>query len=414
MNSFRFLTVSFILLAFPMILQAADTVDGIRLKRKFGNVPGTLKVNIDKKDLAGTGATAAESTAILGKFASIEALFIKQPLVKKPVGYNTYVDTYAHPAVEPFTIGPKLPAPLSGYVRLKVSDFGQGAGGKMTETIVGAPIMIFYVNHFLPMFEGLKIYLFGPGSDMYYAPKKLGGYEGFTLYNESNNTYFATTSKNEPWTPVTQEEWILNLIVRIELQRDKEQSELAGKNLAPTDIVNNGKEERRKAFDQAYQMLKQQNPAEAEKAKKEFEEAEKKYAEEARVHPEQNSDELRAKIKKKYDVLIAEIKAELAAIPAKKRKDPALYVGERKGHPSGLGSLTDPNPRPVVRINYNFFHDGKPRQAVRCLTLRYNIRGVLRPESVDFKANPDVLESAVIIALHKAFDWKAVTALLDK
>ncbi len=414
MNSFRFLTVSLILVAFPVLLQAADTVEGIRPRRKFGNVPGALKVNLDKKALAGTGATAAESAAILGKFASIEALFTKQPLAKKPVGYNAYVDTLVHPAVEPFTIGPKQPAPLSGYVRLIVREFGEGAGGKMAETIVGAPVMIFYVNHFLPLFEDLKIYLSGPGSDMYYAPKKLGGYQGFTLYNEFNNTYFATTSKNEPWTPVTQEEWILNLIMRIELQRDREQSELAGKNLAPKDIVNNEREERRKAFDQAYQMLRQQNPAEAEKAKKEFEEAEKKYAEEAKAHPEQNSDELRAKIKKKYDDLIAELKAELAAIPARKRKDPALYVGERKGHPSGLGVLTDPNPRPVVRINSRFFHDGKPRQAVRCLTLRYNISGVMHPESVDFKANPDVLESAVIVALHKAFDWKAVTALLDK
>ena len=247
MNTVRLFTLLAVLLAFPMILHATGTVDDIRPKRKFGKVPGAMKVSLNKSDLAGTGATADQTVAILGKLAALEGLFTRQPLVNKPVGYNSLVHTYAHPAVEPFTIGPRLPAPLSGYVRLTVHEFGEGADGKMVEMKSAAPIMVFYVNYFLPVFESLRVYLSGPGSDMYYAPKQLGAHEGFTLYNEFNNTFFVTTSKQPLWTPVTQEAWILNLIARIEAQRDQEQSELADKNLAPTDIVNNGKEERRKA-----------------------------------------------------------------------------------------------------------------------------------------------------------------------
>ncbi len=414
MRALRFIFFSLILLAFPAFLGATETsVVGLRKQSQFGDVPGAMKKRVNKKDLGATGATEAETAAILGKFAALEAVFAKHPLVNKPIGYNTYVETYAHPPIEGFSIGPKLPAPLSGWVRLTVKDFGVGEGGKMAESQIGAPIMLLYVNYILPVFESLRIYLHGPGSDMFYAPKKLGEIGGFTIYNEFVSTYFITTSKQPLWKPVTQEEWILNLIVRIEAQRDQEQGELAGKDLAPTDIVNNGREERRKAFEQAYQMLRQHNPAEAEKAKREFEQEEKKYAEEAKVHPEQNSDELRAKIKKKYDDLIAQLKAELAAIPAKKRKDPAFYVGERKNHLSGLGAPNELNPRAIVRINYDYFNDGKPRQAVRCLTLRYNIHGVRDPRNTDFKNTP-TLESAVIYEVQQSFDWKAVLAVLDK
>lgn len=413
----RTLAFLLILAAVPMILHAQVSpgpLELIRKARKFGRVPGALKTSVDHKALTATRATSAESTAFLGKLAALGAVLTRHGLVNKPVGYNTYVDTFLHPPVEKFTIGDRQPSPLSGWVRLTVKQFSEGEGGKLAETIVGPPTMIVFINYLEPLFESHRIFLRGPGDELFYAPKKVGENQGFTLYNDDENTFFVTTSKNALWLPVSREEWIRNSMLRVEASRDEHQKELADKPVAPKEIVDEGREERRKAFEEAYQMLRKHNPAEAEKAKREFEASEKKYAEEAATHPVQSGEQVRELSRKKYNALLASLKAQLDGLSATARQEPAIYVGESDENPAGLGTEKDPGARAVVRINTQFFRDQKPRHAVRCLTMRYNVGGSRRPDLLHYGRSTDQLEFAVFVELHKTFDWKAVMALLDK
>ncbi len=402
------------LLLFPLVLHAADSsVAGMRKLSKYGNVPGAMKKTVYLKSLPLTGATEAEKTAILGKFAALEAAFARHPLVNKPMGYNAHVETVAHPPIEKFSIGPDQPAPLSGWTRLTIKQFGDGEGGRMTEAKMGSPIMLFYVNYILPLFDFHRIYRDGPGDDFFYLPKKLGSHQGFTIYNDNDNTYFITTSRNELGIPVTREEWIRTSIARTEAARDKHLQELSEGPVAPKEIVEEGREERRRAFEEAYQLLKKHNPAEAEKAKREFEAGEKQHAEEAAKNPIKDGEQVRAKYRKLYADQLAALNAQLKGLSPAARKEPAVYVGEGPKNAAGLAMTKNAEGRPVVRINYNYFHDGKPRQAVRCLTLRYNIGGVRAPEQADFTHKPG-LDNAVIVDLHTSLDWAAITAVLDK
>jgi hypothetical protein len=413
----RTLAFLMILAAFPVALQALvppSPLSTLRKARKFGQVPGTLKKNVDKKELAATRATSAESTAFLGKLTALEAVFTRHGLVNKPIGYNSYVDTFLHPPVVKYTLGDKQPAPLSGWVKLTIKQFGEGQGQKMTETLVDPPNMIFYANYLEPLFESHRIFLQGPGDDLFYAPKGLGTYQGFSIYNDNENTFFVTSSKNALWIPVTQEEWIKNSILRVEASRDEQLKDIADKPVAPKEIVDEGRETRRRAFEEAYQLLKQHNPAEAEKARKEFEASEKKYTEEAAAHPVKNGEQVRELTRKKYGDLLASLKAQLNGLSATARKEPAVYVGESKENPAGLGTTKEPDARAVVRINYQYFRDGKPRHAIRCLTLRYSLFGTRRPDQFNIEKNPEQFGSAVLVELHKTFDWKAVLAVLDK
>ncbi len=407
------ISFAFMAILFSISVCGAVTIEEARSKSKWGNNPGIFKSIRQTDQLSSYRASAAETAVFMNKLTAIESLLAKHPSMINPRGYNAYGTIRVTEQEDDATLSMKTAVPLTGNYVLRVHEFGTGPGGKAAESRIGYPTMVIRLNDFSNLFDGMRIYTSGFGSDIYYAPRKTGSYRGHTRYNENNDILLMTSSSAPLWIPVSAEEFITILIRRTEAARDEDMKELNSKDLSPQDIYRKGKAERLKAFNEAYAMLKKMNPAEAEKAKKEFEENEKRYAEEAATHRE-SSDELRATQKKLYDDRIAALRAELASLTPAQKKAQAVFAGESEEHPSGLGSPGDENARPVVRVNRSYFNDGRSRTAVRCITVKYNIHGQNSPEKFDWTHENSSVEAAVIINLYSTIDWKSIESLLDR
>ncbi|MCU0847465.1 MAG: hypothetical protein MUD12_06215 [Spirochaetes bacterium] len=403
----RFIILAMVMLITP-VWAGTKTVEETRSRSKYGNHPGAFKKKQFTESLRLYGASPADTVPFMNKLKAVETLFASHRLLSNLKGYNAYgsMGVYRPEEYSNFFTG----RPLVGKYSIVVHEFGSGPGGKPAETITSAGVVSIEFNGMRGLFEGQAIYTSGIGTDLYYQPERIGTFRGHSVYNSNRHIIFMNASSRPMWVPVSSEEFIGICIKRTEAERDETMKELKGKTLGPKEIVSKGKAERQKSFNEAYLMLKKMNPAEAEKAKREFEENEKRFAEEASSRNE-TSDDIRSQHKKMYDDRIAGLRAELASLSQSRKKAPAVFAGESEDRPSGLG---DGDGKPVVRINREYFTDGKPRGAVRCISVKYGIHGQYNPDEFDWTHEGDSMEAAVILEFHSTIDWKSIASLLDR
>ena len=245
---------------------------------------------------------------------------------------------------------------------------------------------------------------------------------GFPVYeNHLGDMHLVLTKRDRaPWMPVTREQLVLALI----RERERLIAPLAEKKKStPPPCGNEYKEwmshrdERRKTTEEAYQIRKKTDPAEAERYRAEMEKmeadtpAQLKEAQ-ARCEAEQKQAAQQAPEQVAPDRIVKSLRDELARMTPAERASPAWYDKQSEGpDASGLVAPDAPRAEELVTTNPDFFDRSLPLSDMQVITVDIRYYPAVGADHANL-SQEDLINWRLYEFLTTT-DWQRVVALLN-
>jgi hypothetical protein len=227
-----------------------------------------------------------------------------------------------------------------------------------------------------------------------------------------------TKGNRAPWIPVTREQLVLALI----RERERLNAPLAEAKKSTPPPCGNGynewmshRDERRKATEEAYQVLKKSDPAGAERYRAEMEKleadtpAQLKEAQarcEAQLAAQQPPEPVAP------DRIVEPLRAELARMTPAERASPAWYDKESEGpDASGLVAPDAPRAEELVTTNPDFFDRSLPLSDLQVISVDIRYQPAVGPDHANLRQEDFV--NWRLYEFLTTTDWQLVVALLN-
>ena len=246
--------------------------------------------------------------------------------------------------------------------------------------------------------------------------------DGFPVYEHHSGDMRLVLSKRDraPWIPVTREQLVLALI----RERERLNAPLAEAKKSTPPPCGNGynewmshRDERRKATEEAYQILKKSDPAGAERYRAEMEKMEadtpaQLQEAQARCEAQQKQAAQHAPEQIAPDRIVEPLRAELARMTPAERASPAWYDKESEGpDASGLVAPDAPRAEELVTTNPGFFDRSLPLSDLQVITVDVRYHPAVGPDHANLRQE-DLINWRLYEFLTTT-DWQRVVALLN-
>lgn len=237
--------------------------------------------------------------------------------------------------------------------------------------------------------------------------------------HHSGDMKLVLTKRNRaPWVPVTREQLVLALI----RERERLNAPLAEAKKSTPPPCGNGynewmshRDERRKAAEKAYQVLKKSDSAGAERYRAEMEKLEADtpaQLKEAQSRCEAQQAAQQPPEQVAPDRIVAPLRAELARMRPAERASPAWYDKESEGpDASGLVAPDAPRAEELVTTNPDFFDRSLPLSDLQVITVDVRYHPAVGPDHANLRQE-DLINWRLYEFLTTT-DWQRFVALLN-
>ena len=245
---------------------------------------------------------------------------------------------------------------------------------------------------------------------------------GFPVYEHHSGDMRLVLTKGSraPWIPVTREQ-LLTALIR---ERERLTAPVAATKKSPPpscgDAFNEWTshyDERRKATEEAYQALKKNDPAGAERYRAEMEKLEvdtptQLKEAQARCEAQQKQAAQQTPGQAAPDRIVEPLRAELARMTPAERASPAWYDKQSEGpDTSGLVAPDAPRAEELVTTNPDFFDRSLPLSDLQVISVDIRYHPAVGPDHANLRQE-DLINWRLFEFLTTT-DWQHVAALLN-
>jgi hypothetical protein len=254
------------------------------------------------------------------------------------------------------------------------------------------------------------------GRQIRYLPRETAArVGGFPVYENHLGDHLVLTKRDRaPWMPVTREQFVLVLIgerERLMAHQAEEEKKLPPCDKAYKDWIA-GADERRKMNEKAYQILKQTNPADAERFRTSVEKTEADMPAGLKKNQALCEADRKWRAEHTADVVLEHLRAELARMTPAERASPAWYDSLGEG-PDASGLVAPDAPRAVelVTTNPDFYDRSRSRTDFQVISVDIEYDPSVGADHANLRQ--DDLPDWRMYEFLTTTDWQRVAALLD-